>query len=44
MHAITIDTVYIGQPKAKKLIAQREIKDYVCCAFKCQRIEFTILI
>lgn len=29
MHAITIDTVYSSQAKAKKLIALPEIKDYV---------------
>ena len=44
MHAITIDTVYIDQPKAKKLIAVPEIKDYVCYACEYQRKEFSIFI
>lgn len=44
LYAITIDTVYMGQPKAKKLIALGEIKDYVCCACEYQRMELAILI
>lgn len=42
MHAITIDTVYIDKPKAKKLIALPEIKYYVYYACEYQREEFFI--
>lgn len=44
LHAITIDTIYNNQPKAKKLIALPEIKDYVCYACEYQRKKFSILI